>query len=248
MEILEIKTRRECFLHRMDNRIKILSALIFLFTLVSMVEPYLPAMFFILNLSIMIWLGIPIRKLLYPLYIASVLFVILVFTTVGNPITKIGPLTVTDYGLNLATLTILKILACTSLLLIIAATTPINEISYVFSWMKIPGIVSEIIVLMVRYVDLIAEEFRTIIFALRAKNAFSVNWWRRIYNMGMAAGIILIRSFEKAERVYMAMVARGYDPSKPIVKFNKLGKNDYIKFILVLCLCIFLVFADRVIL
>ncbi len=250
MEILDIRTKKETPLHKIDGRVKTISIFLILFTIVAMSNLYVPAIAFLVALAILIWLGVSLRKLIYPLYIASVIFVILIFTTGKTPIFRFGLLVATKEGLRLAALVMLKVLACTSLLLILLATTYMSDIVAALAWVRIPRIVVELVVLMLRYINTITEEFRTLVFAFRSKNAFSkyISWKKRVYNFGTIAGITIIRSLDRAERVYMAMVARGYDPSKPIVKYDKLSFSGYLGISISALLCVLLIFVDKVVL
>lgn len=246
MEILNIKTRKVTWLHRIDGRVKVISCIMFLFTIVALRDPLIPAAVAIFNFIILLRLGVPIKKLVYPSYVAFVIFLILMFTVPGKPVFRIGFFTATEKGLRLSTLIMLKVLACTSLLLITIATTPIHDFSAALSWLRIPSVVVELVVLMIRYIDVLADEFQTLILAMKSKNAFSksLNWRKKVYNMGTAAGIILLRSLDRAERIYMAMTSRGYDPSKQIVKYRNFGKFEYIGLTFSIFLCAMMILLD----
>ena len=59
-------------------------------------------------------------------------------------------------------------------------------------------------------------------------------------HMGPFVGQLLLRSFDRADRVYAAMKCRGYGNALHVHSIPRWGKNDCI-FILVTCLpCIFL--------
>ena len=243
MEVFSVATK-ENGLQKIDGRVKLISTMALLLATVSMNEPYIPLILFLINLSLLIYVGVPIRKLLYPLYISVVIFIVLAFTTPGK---SVGVFTVTREGLKLAFLVMAKVLACTSILLLLIATTPIHEIITALCWIRLPKVVVDLTVLMMRYVDTLAEELQTLTYALKMKNAFSkfVSWKKKVYNMGIASGALIIKSIDRASRVYMAMTLRGYG-SSGMIKSERIELKDSLMILISVAFGIALIFLDRV--
>ena len=244
MEVFSVAVK-ENRLQRLDGRVKLISTMALLIAIVSMREPYIPLTLFLINLSLLVYVGVPVRKLLYPFYISIVVFIVLAFTTRGKPI---GVFTVTKEGLKLASLVMVKVLACTSVLLILIATTPIHEMITALCWIRLPKVVVDLTVLMMRYVDTLAEELQTLIHALKMKNAFSkfVSWRKKVYNMGIASGALIIKSIDRASRVYMAMTLRGYGGSD-IIKPEGIELKDSLMILASVAFGIILILLDGVI-
>jgi len=92
--------------------------------------------------------------------------------------------------------------------LLLAATTPLGELSREAKGMKFPGVLVDLVVLTCRYLGLLWEEGVTMYTAylLRAPGEKGI----RMRDAGPFLGNLLLRSISRAERVYRAMVCRGF--------------------------------------
>ena len=102
-----------------------------------------------------------------------------------------------------------KTVLCVSAVLILVASTPFTEISAALRKLKVPGVFVTVFEILYRYAGAIAEEAYAayLAYKLRSpKNARGV----AMKDMGTFAGRLLIKSFDRAERVYAAMKLRGY--------------------------------------
>jgi len=102
-----------------------------------------------------------------------------------------------------------------SLSIILAATTPIAELLHGLEHLRMPRIITAITGFMVRYADVITGEMRRMRIA-RESRAFNPRWFWEGRPLAAAAGTLFIRSYERGERVYLAMVSRGYEGSLPV--------------------------------
>ena len=70
--------------------------------------------------------------------------------------------------------------------------------------------------------------------------------WMRVRVVGNFIGTLLIRSFERTERVYKAMLSKGYQGEfRTLTTFEAVGK-DWLKAALVLAIAILLIGADTI--
>ena len=97
---------------------------------------------------------------------------------------------------------------------IMAATTPVPEILHGLERLRLPRVVTAIAGFMVRYLDLTAEEARRMAIARRSRG-HDPRWLWQGRAVAASAGTLFIRSFERGERVHLAMVSRGYDGTLP---------------------------------
>jgi cobalt/nickel transport system permease protein len=65
---------------------------------------------------------------------------------------------------------------------------------------------------MIRYVDVVSDEMRRMRIALESRG-FSARNPRHWPVLARSAGALFIRSYERGERVHLAMVSRGYTGS-----------------------------------
>ncbi len=231
---------------KIDGRVKTLSTFILLFTVAAMQDIYIPLVMLAVALALVFMLRIPVRKLLYLLYVASVVFAVVLFTVpYGRTLWQWWVLRVISGSFYLASLILVKVLVCVSLLLILAATTRMYEIVSALSWL--PEEVLEIALLMLRYIETLSRISKKLHMAAKARGAFSkeIPFWRRIYNTGSLAGVLVLRAMDKAERIYLSMVARGYTGK---LYYEKVDRSVFLKVLPVLALCILAICADRLIL
>ncbi|UGY91873.1 cobalt ECF transporter T component CbiQ [Streptomyces gobiensis] len=99
---------------------------------------------------------------------------------------------------------------------LLAATTDIRELLLGLQRLKLPPLLVQIASFMIRYGDVIADELRRMKIA-RASRGFEARGIRQWGVLAKTAGALFIRSYERGERVHLAMVSRGYAGSMPVV-------------------------------
>lgn len=95
-----------------------------------------------------------------------------------------------------------------------AATTSARELPLALSRLGVPGLVTSIVVLMIRYVDVLAAEVRRMRMA-RVSRGDSPRALHQIGATAKGVGGLFLRSYERGERVYLAMASRGFDGRVP---------------------------------
>ena len=103
----------------------------------------------------------------------------------------------------------LKTLLCVLAVLILIATTSIVEISYQLTALHVPKILCLQLIMTYRYLSVLISEAMSMstAYSLRAPNQKGIN----LKDMGSFIGQLILRSFDRAERVYQAMKCRGFD-------------------------------------
>ncbi len=92
---------------------------------------------------------------------------------------------------------------------VLAATTEVPDILAGLSRLKLPAVLVAIAGFMIRYLDVLAGEFG------RMRTAAAVRGYRAtglgaVRVLAMLVGTMLVRAFERGERIHAAMVVRGY--------------------------------------
>ena len=98
---------------------------------------------------------------------------------------------------------------------LLGATTPIAEILHGLEHLRMPRLITAIAGFMVRYADVITGEVTRMRIAREARG-YDPRWFWQARAIAASAGTLFIRSFERGERVYLAMVSRGYSGSMPL--------------------------------
>ncbi|MFF9914429.1 cobalt ECF transporter T component CbiQ [Streptomyces sp. NPDC013457] len=99
---------------------------------------------------------------------------------------------------------------------LLAATTELRELLLGLQRLKLPPLLVQIASFMIRYGDVITDEMRRMSVARRSRG-FEAKGVRQWGVLAKSAGALFIRSYERGERVHLAMVSRGYAGSMPVI-------------------------------
>ncbi len=96
--------------------------------------------------------------------------------------------------------------------MLLAATTEPRDLLVGLERLRVPSQLVQIMGFMVRYLDVVTDELRRMKTA-RESRGFTARDPRQWPVVARSAGALFIRSFERGERVHLAMISRGYDAS-----------------------------------
>jgi cobalt/nickel transport system permease protein len=102
----------------------------------------------------------------------------------------------------------------TATMILLVSTTSITSILQGLQKLKVPSVIVAIAGFMIRYADVIASEMRRMKVGRQSRGYEPRVLWRA-RALASSAGTLFIRSFERGERVHMAMVSRGYAGAMP---------------------------------
>lgn len=97
---------------------------------------------------------------------------------------------------------------------VLGATTQVPEILVGLDGLKMPSIVTSIAGFMVRYIDVIASDWRRMRTAM-ASRGHDARWFTQVKPIARTLGAMFVRTYERGERIYLAMRSRGYTGSMP---------------------------------
>lgn len=98
--------------------------------------------------------------------------------------------------------------------LMLAATTTPQELVHGLERLRLPQQLVQIMAFMVRYLEVVTDEMRRMAVA-RASRGFVARNPLHWPVLARSVGALFIRSFERGERVHLAMVSRGYTGRMP---------------------------------
>jgi cobalt/nickel transport system permease protein len=98
---------------------------------------------------------------------------------------------------------------------VLGATTQVAEILHGLERLHAPRVFTAIAGFMVRYADVITGEMRRMKVA-RESRGYEPRWFWQARALASSAGTLFIRSFERGERVHLAMLSRGYSGWVPL--------------------------------
>lgn len=219
---------RQSPIHELDPRVKFILTVAFILT-VSLSPPgawpvYVLLLAIILSVEMLSDLGIAYvlkrANLALPFALAAIP---LLFTVTGDPLHtfELGPwmLTITGSGLERFISVILKSWISVQAAIVLAASTPFPELLMAMRAVRIPRLLVAIFGLTWRYLFVLVDEALRLLRARAARSGHakepdmkaggSITWRARV--AGQMAGSLFIRALERSDRIYMAMVSRGYD-------------------------------------
>jgi cobalt/nickel transport system permease protein len=104
---------------------------------------------------------------------------------------------------------IIKSNLCVFTMLLLTWTTPFHDLLRELRRVRFPSVMLTTLALMYRYLPVLAEESRRMQRA-RASRTFSGQRRLAWQNLSAIIGQLFVRSAERAERIYLAMCARGW--------------------------------------
>ncbi|NLU75766.1 cobalt ECF transporter T component CbiQ [Streptomyces sp. HNM0575] len=99
---------------------------------------------------------------------------------------------------------------------LLASTTELRELLLGMQRLGLPPLLVQIASFMIRYGDVIGDEMRRMRIA-RLSRGFRARGVRQWGVLAKSAGALFIRSYERGERVHLAMVSRGYTGTMPVI-------------------------------
>ncbi|RDG33947.1 cobalt ECF transporter T component CbiQ [Streptomyces corynorhini] len=99
---------------------------------------------------------------------------------------------------------------------ILASTTELRALLLGLQRLRLPPLLVQIASFMIRYGDVITDEMRRMSIARRSRG-FEASGPRHWGVLAKSAGALFIRSYERGERVHLAMVSRGYTGTMPVI-------------------------------
>jgi len=147
-------------------------------------------------------------------------------------------------GLRLATLIFIKALSIVLVTFAIFGSSRFDVSMLALQHLKCPKVVVQMLLFTYRYTFVFLDEMRRMHTSMRARGFVPRTNMRTMNIFGHFVGTLLIRSFERTERVYKAMLSKGYQGElHMLVTFQSHG-SDYVKAIVALIVSVFLVAGD----
>ena len=156
-----------------------------------------------------------IRRLLLSWYLAVVALVTQAVLVGATPVFALGPVVLHAEGLHQGILVASRIIGGTTLVLGLSLSTTTTELLALATRLRLPAELVEIAALIYRYLFLFLEETGRIRDAQRLR--LGQRGWRLAFASSVGvAGMVLIRSYDRAATVHDAMTLRCYRGALPM--------------------------------
>ncbi len=162
----------------------------------------------VILLSRVSWIQLLSRVVIEFLFVGVVLLGSL-FRSDGQVIWSWGIVTITSTGVMVLGSVTLKVFLSLLTLNLLILTTAIPALFQGLLFLRTPPLLVAIMASMYRYIDVLVREFTTMRQAALSRNLM-VNGAATRLITGNAIGSLFIRTYERGELIYQAMLARGY--------------------------------------
>jgi cobalt/nickel transport system permease protein len=215
----------ESRLHRLDPRVKVVVSVLFILSNALLPDGAWSA--FGLSWIVLLWanylsrlgLDFTFRRsfIALPFALAAISAI---FSPLGTPLAEwtLGPITLipSDYGLIKFGSIMLRSWLSVQAAILLVATTRFPDMIHAFEHLRVPAVLTTIVSFLYRYLFVLTDEVMRLMRARDSRSATvaglrsgrNVAWRARV--TGNMAGQLFLRSYERSDRIYNAMLARGY--------------------------------------
>ncbi len=237
----------ESRIHSLDPRVKVLVTLAFIFSNALLPDGSWLAfsvawlVLLLANDLSRLGLGFTFKRsfIVLPFVLVAITAI---FSPLGNPLVEwdLGFITLipTDFGVVRFFSILLRSWLSVQMAILLVATTQFPDLIHAFEHLRLPRVLTTIIAFLYRYLFVLTDEALRLI---RAREARSAGWpgikrggnllWRAKVT-GSMAGQLFLRSYERSDRIYNAMLARGYTGHLRTLNPHTMTRVDWMLLIL----------------
>ena len=251
----------DSFIHRLDPRVKVVVTVAFILSNALLPDAAWTAFglswLFLLCANVFSELGglFTFKRSIIALPFALVAVTVL-FSIPGNPVSTFRflfwDLTITDAGLLRFVSILIRSWLSVQMAILLVAAARFPDIIHALEHLRVPSILTTIIAFLYRYLFVLVDEVFRLLRAREARSAAvaglrsggGVAW--RAGVAGNMAGQLFLRSYERSDRVYNAMLARGYTGQLQTINPHEMGRVDYVTTALALFVILLFQLVGRV--
>lgn len=211
---------RDSLIHRLDPRTKLVTTFLFIMA-VALTPPDGWPSYALYSAILAIWLLLSQVPVSYVLKRSLVVLPFVVLIAIFIPFFHEGEVagsynmwlwqvSVTYSGLEILRNILIRALLSILSLILLTSTTRMPDLLRSLEQLHMPRVMVMLLSFMYRYIFVLVDEAMRMKQARDSRNFGSRRWWQ-IKTIGNMIGTLFIRAYERGERVYAAMVARGFD-------------------------------------
>jgi cobalt/nickel transport system permease protein len=201
-------------LHNFDPRAKLICLFILMISIVLLNNLIILIFGLIISVAIVLISRLPLlfifKRLKWVAIFIFAVLVILPFSVGKTELFSVYFLSIYREGLRLAIIIALKAFSVILLMFPMLATMRFVTFIKALEQLRLPNKLVQIITFTYRYIFIILNELKHTIISIETRSYQKSTWRLKLRALGSAIGMILIRSYERGERIFQAMRARGY--------------------------------------
>lgn len=235
-------------INQWDPRVKI-AALIVLIFAIALVKTLPVALLGLCMAVILIWLtALPFHFVSHGLSFVLIFlvpfFIVMPLSYPGEAAFTVMGIGFSWEGFRLASLIFLKAVSIVLVTYGIFGSSRFDVSMYALQRLKCPKVVVQMLLFTYRYTFVFLDEMRRMHTSMKARGFVPRTNMRTMNIFGHFVGTLLIRSFERTDRVYKAMLSKGYQGDLHVLVNFAAQPADFIKACVALLLAITLVTID----
>ena len=202
------------FVHLLDPRVRLIFACIYSIVVALSRNFQVLAAAVLISIFLVMLARLPTREIIKRFILVNsfnvFLWLILPLTFHGPIALKLGPFPVYTSGIITAAQITLKSNAILLALMGLIATMNFSVLGYALNWLRVPDKIVHLLLMTYRYVFLIELEYQRLIRAAQIRGfrpRTNLHTYKTYANI---VGMLLVRSAIRADRVYQAMLCRGF--------------------------------------
>ncbi|NWF75181.1 MAG: cobalt ECF transporter T component CbiQ [Nitrospirae bacterium] len=216
--------------HKLDPRVKFISLMPYIFIIAVMKGLNGPIVALFISIIMIFITRIDLKKIISRLFVVNIfivlLWVFIPFSYPGAVIFSLGPLDATREGLLFVLSMTLKANAIVLATIAILGTSEVFTLAHALVHLKVPLKLIYLFFFFYRYISVMHEEYS------RLKKAIAVRAFKPKTNIhtyktyAYLVGMLIVKSFDRSQRIYNAMLCRGFKGKFPIVSHFSLSDKD----------------------
>ncbi|MBT9148829.1 MAG: cobalt ECF transporter T component CbiQ [Dehalococcoidia bacterium] len=221
-------------IHSWDPRAKVVGILCLIFAVVVVPDARMALVGLLVTMLLVLISRLPLgfvakRLLLVSPFALSFCLLILFTHEGGDEIARFSFLSITSDGLERAALIAVRVMAAITLTLCMLSTMKFETTMKALEHLKIPTKLIQLLMFTYRYIFVLVDEFSSMSRSLTSRGFNKGTNMHTMTTLAKMIGMLLIRSYERADRVYHAMASRGYDGRMETIAEFRMHKTDIVK-------------------
>jgi cobalt/nickel transport system permease protein len=210
---METLASQETAIHRLDPRAKLVTTLIFTVAVVSFDKHELSALipFYLFPMVLILQGKLPpgylLKKLLLVAPFALLIGMFNPFLD-QQPLLQLGPMSISGGWISFLSI-LLRFVLTVSAALILVATTGFHGVCMALEKMGVPNIFAVQLLFLYRYLFVLIDEALRMVHARSLRVSGKKGLGLRVY--GYLVGSLLFRTMDRAQRIHLAMLSRGFE-------------------------------------
>ena len=238
----------ESVINRWDPRLKFVGLGLFIMAIALLKTIPVTVLAFVLALILVRLSSLPLHfvshSISFILFFLVPFFIIMPFTYPGESAFTVLGIGFAWEGLRLATLIFIKALSIVLVTFTIFGSSRFDVSMLALQRLRCPKVIVQMVLFSYRYTFVFLEEMRRMHTSMRARGFVPGANRRTLGVYGHFVGTLLIRSFERTDRVYKAMLSKGYQGEMHSMVTFQSFPIDYVKAMAAVVLAAVLLMMD----